>query len=60
VKGKEEQECAKEGRARHTFPNRVFGKSGTMSIFFGAANGPMTLRTCSTSSFASAASLSGS
>jgi hypothetical protein len=32
-------------------------KSGTIYIFFGAMNGPMPLRTCSMSSFASAASL---
>jgi hypothetical protein len=38
-------------------PDRISGKSSTLYIFFGAANGLMTLRTCSTSSFASAASL---
>jgi hypothetical protein len=55
--GEYEQGAIQHNMARLTFPERVLGKSGTMYIFFGAANGPMTLRTCSTSSFASAASL---
>lgn len=39
-------------------PDRVFGRSLTMKIFFGAANGPMTFLTWSVSSFARAVSSS--
>jgi len=46
-----------EERAERTLPERVLGRSETMYTFFGAANGPMTLRTWRTSSFVRALSL---
>lgn len=33
------------------FPDRVFGRSSTMKIAFGAANGPIDFRTCMIRSF---------
>jgi len=36
---------------RMILPDRVLGRSGTMKIFFGAANGPMTFLTWRMSSF---------
>jgi hypothetical protein len=36
---------------RIILPDRVLGRSGTMKIAFGAANGPIDLRTCSMRSF---------
>lgn len=43
-----------------TFPDLVLGKSGTMYTCLGAANGPMTFRTCNVNSLASPASSLGS
>ena len=53
-------DCYGRNIYRLTLPERVLGRSLTMKIFFGAAKGPMTFLTWSTSSFDREASSFGS